>query len=120
MTYFLNFSHNFSVSVIFVIFNFTIFLLGCREAAVVRLETTAKNSLKFPELVSVEPSNNASRVKRNAEIIFSFSEPLDPKTLSVNTEDTECSGTIQISTNDFKRCVRMNPFELNDNFSAES
>ena len=115
MTYFLNFSHNFSVSVIFVIFNFTIFLLGCREAAVVRLEKPAKNSLKFPELVSVEPSNNASRVKRNAEIIFSFSEPLDPKTLSVNTEDTECSGTIQISTNDFKRCVRMNPFELNDN-----
>ena len=114
MSNFLNFIFSFSASALFVLFKFTFFLFGCGGAVVVPVEKPDTASLKVPELVSVKPGDNASSVKRNAKIILSFSEPLDSLTLSVNTEDTECSGTIQLSTNDFKRCVRMNQLELKD------
>ena len=112
MFHFINFKFTSSTSVLFVLFQFTFFLFGCGGATVVPVENSETNSLEAPILVSVEPADNASRVKRNAEITLSFSKPLDSLTLSVNTKDTECSGTIQISTSDFKRCVRMNPLEL--------
>ena len=114
MSNFLNFSFSFSTSALFILFQFTFFSFGCGGALVVPVEKPDAASLKVPELISVEPADNASSVKRNAKIILSFSEPLDSLTLGVNTEDTECSGTIQLSTNNFKRCVRMNPLELKD------
>ncbi|MEC9383534.1 MAG: Ig-like domain-containing protein, partial [SAR324 cluster bacterium] len=114
MSNFLNFRFSFSASTLFVLFKLTFFLFGCGGTVVVPVEKSDTASLKVPELVSVEPADNASSVKRNAKIILSFSEPLDSLTLSVNTEDTECSGTIQLSTNDFKRCVRLNQLELKD------
>ncbi|MGY8697819.1 MAG: SBBP repeat-containing protein [bacterium] len=112
MSHFLNFSFTFSASVLFVLLQLSFFLFGCGGAVVLPIEKSETNSLEVPILLSVEPANNASRVQRNAKITLSFSKPLDSLTLSVNTEDTECSGTIQISTNDFKRCIRMNPLEL--------
>ena len=112
MSHFEKLNFTFSASVLFVLFQFTFFLFGCGGAVVVSVEKSETNSLKIPILVSVEPTDNASRVKRNAKITLSFSKPLDSLTLSVNTKDTECSGTIQISTSDFKRCIRMNPLEL--------
>ena len=113
MSNLLNFGFTFSASALFVLFQFSLFLYGC-GGAVVQVEKPETDSHKVAELLSVEPADNASRVKRNAKIILSFSEPLDSLTLSVNTEDTECSGTIQLSMNDFKRCVRMNPLDLKD------
>jgi len=118
MSHFLNFSFSFSASAFLAIFTSAFFLFGCGGAVVVKVEKPETASLKVPELVSVEPADNASRVKRNAKIILSFNEPLDSLTLSVNSEDTECSGTIQLSTNDFKRCVRMNPLVLKDDFKT--
>jgi hypothetical protein len=116
MSHFYKFSFTFSTSAFLAIFTSAFFLFGCGGAVVVKVEKSETASLKVPELVSVEPADNASRVKRNAKILLSFNEPMDSLTLSVNTEDTECSGTIQLSTNDFKRCVRMNPLELKDDF----
>ena len=110
MSNFLKFSSSFSASALFVLFQFTFFLFGCGGAVVVPVEKPDTASLKVPELVSVKPGDNASSVKRNAKIILSFSEPLDSLTLSVNTEDTECSGTIQLSMND--KCICINCIKL--------
>ena len=112
MSHFLNFNFTFFGSGLFILFQFTFFLFGCGGAVIVPVEVFEKNLVEVPSLVSIEPADNASRVKRNAKITLSFSKPLDTLTLSVNTEDTECTGTIQISTNDFKRCIRMNPLKL--------
>jgi hypothetical protein len=114
MSHFLNFKIRiFHYLLIFVIL-LSGFLSSCGGTVIVPVKNPETTSLKIPELVSLEPADNASTVKRNAKIILTFNEPLDTLTLIVNTKDTQCSGTLQISSNDFINCVRMNPLELKD------
>ena len=61
--------------------------------------TTAPPAVQF-----VEPSGDTSSVS-NARILFKF--PMDPSSLTVNTSDKNCSGTIQVSSDDFNTCVQM-------------
>ena len=114
MSNFLNFSNSYSLSIFFILFQFSSFLVGCRRENVEIVKEPKINSNKAPILISIDPAEGARKIKRNAKIVLSFNEPLDPMTLSVNTNNNECSGTIQISTNEFKRCVRMNPISLRD------
>jgi len=101
-------------SVFFGICLINILLGGCAVKGYDSEENTKNILLVTPELVSIEPGYNAIKVKRNAKIVLKFSEPIDPLTLTVNTEDTQCTGNIQISTYNFRNCVRMNPPELKD------
>ena len=99
----------------FIVLNMlTGFLFGCGETARTLVKKPESVSTTNFELVGIEPKDNALSVKRNAKIVFTFNQPLDPLTLSVNTEDTQCSGTIQVTSNGFLNCVRMNPLELKD------
>jgi len=91
-----------------------VLLGGCGGTANVVVKKPKYTSLIIPKLVSIEPRDNAITVKRNEKIVFKFSVPIDPLTLTVNTEDTQCSGTIQISSYNFRNCVRMNLPELED------
>lgn len=61
----------------------------------------------FPELKSLSPEAGAKSVLEDTKISVLFSEPIDSETLSVNTLDDSCSGTIQLSRDDFKTCVKM-------------
>jgi len=91
-----------------------VLLGGCGGTANVVVKKPKNTSLITPKLVSIEPRDNAITVKRNEKIVLKFSVPIDPLTLTVNTEDTQCSGTIQISSYNFRNCVRMNLPELED------
>jgi hypothetical protein len=62
------------------------------------LDTTA------PTVVSTNLSNGVAEV--------TFSEMMDNATLTVNNSDTSCSGTFQISANDFQNCLKF----THDNF----
>lgn len=115
MSNFLNLSNSFSSYTLFILFQLPSFLFGCRGEITEIVKETKIDSTTAPILVSMEPTDGARKVNRNAKIVLSFNEPLDPLTVSVNTNDNECSGTIQISTNEFKRCVRMNSISLRDN-----
>ena len=110
----LNFEIRIYHSVVFIGFLLLELLGGCGGTARIPAEKPVTTSQKTPELVSVEPENNATTVKRNASVVLNFSEPMDALTLTVNSGNTLCSGTIQISYNSFSNCVRMNPPELKD------
>ncbi len=110
----LNLTTKITCSVVFVGFLMNVLLGGCGGTANVVVEKPKNTSLITPKLVSIEPRDNAITVKRNEKIVLKFSVPIDPLTLTVNTEDRQCSGTIQISSYNFRNCVRMNLPELED------
>ena len=61
------------------------------------IDTTA------PTVVSYSPTI----IDNTSSISVTFSEPMDNSTLSTNTSDTTCSGTIQVSSDNFSTCVQM-------------
>jgi hypothetical protein len=56
-----------------------------------------------PTVVSYSPTI----IDNTSSISVTFSEPMDNSTLSTNTSDTTCSGTIQVSSDNFSSCVQM-------------
>ncbi|MBC8258339.1 MAG: Ig-like domain-containing protein [SAR324 cluster bacterium] len=89
-----------------------VFVVGCSGTPEITVKNENIFSSKPPKLLSLEPKNNAKSSKRDATIVLNFNQSMDPLTLTVNSKDSQCSGTIQISTNNFSNCVRMNPPEL--------
>ena len=63
--------------------------------------------LPVPVLLEVLPKQEDEAFKRDTKLTLKFSLPLDPKTLTVNQEDQQCTGTVQLSADDFKTCVRL-------------
>ncbi|MEK9834977.1 MAG: hypothetical protein VW777_05605 [Deltaproteobacteria bacterium] len=63
--------------------------------------------LPVPVLIEVLPKQEDEAFKRDTKLTLKFSLPLDPKTLTVNQEDQQCTGTVQLSADDFKTCVRL-------------
>jgi hypothetical protein len=55
--------------------------------------------------------------KDNTTISVTFSEMMDNTSITTNTSDTSCSGTVQVSADSFSTCVQMSssPTESNDN-----
>ncbi len=59
-----------------------------------------------PTITEISPANGSSTI-RGGSITVTFSEEMDPSTLTTNTTDNTCSGTIQVSNDDFSTCVQM-------------
>lgn len=58
----------------------------------------------------VQPYDNGApvaTVATNTSISVNFSRVMNPATITVNTTDTTCSGTFQVSSNNFSSCLRM-------------
>ena len=53
------------------------------------------------------PANGAVDVSTGANLIITFSESMNPSTVTTNTCDTSCSGTVQVSKDNFSTCVRI-------------
>ena len=55
------------------------------------------------------PATGATNVSTSANLIITFSEAMDPDTITNNTSNTTCSGfTFQLSKNNFSSCIQMN------------
>jgi len=54
---------------------------------------------------STTPSDAATAVKVPTTVRVDFSAPMDPLTLSAQTSSGPCTGSIQISTDDFATCI---------------
>ncbi|GIS37521.1 MAG: hypothetical protein Ct9H90mP9_5510 [Pseudomonadota bacterium] len=63
--------------------------------------------MPVPVLLEVLPKQEDEAFKRDTKLTLKFSLPLDPKTLTGNQEDQQCTGTVQLSADDFKTCVRL-------------
>ncbi len=75
------------------------------------IETTA------PTVTSTSPTDNQSSVAVSDNISVTFSESMDNSTVTANSSNTSCSGTIQLSSDDFSSCVQMSSLspESSDN-----
>jgi len=70
-----------------------------------------------PTITSVSPVDNTTSVAVNSTVALTFSEKISTSTISTNTSDTTCSGSLQLSSNNFTTCVKMSaaPTASNDN-----
>ncbi len=60
-----------------------------------------------PTVIATSPADQASAAPIVPTISVTFSEPMDPTTIGVNTGDDECSGSLQVSSDGFGSCVQM-------------
>jgi len=76
--------------------------------------------LDAPALTEISPKEGATNQLASTTISLSFNNPLDSASLSVNTNDTQCSGSIQLSSDNFLTCVTFSgPAQMsNDNKKA--
>jgi hypothetical protein len=70
-----------------------------------------------PTITSVSPVDNTTSVAVNSTVALTFSEKISTSTISTNTSDTSCSGSLQLSSDNFTSCVKMSaaPTASNDN-----
>ncbi|MCB1159642.1 MAG: Ig-like domain-containing protein, partial [Leptospiraceae bacterium] len=70
-----------------------------------------------PFAVTYTPRDGDTNVSLNVVGTVTFSEPMDVKTITTNIDDTKCSGSIQVSSDDFATCVKAatQPLASNEN-----
>ncbi len=72
-------------------------------------------SYTAPKVTSTTPEDDSSNIAVNSSMAVTFSEAIDPSTVTTNTTDTACSGTFQVSTDDFTTCVQMSAVPSSSN-----
>ncbi len=60
-----------------------------------------------PTIASVTPEDSAISVIADSTIEIVFSEAMNTSTITANYSDTSCSGTIQLSKDEFTSCIQM-------------
>ncbi len=94
-----------------IFFIFTLLLLisiGCAESDSTEDEDSdgnASNGAIYVTVVAVDPAEDTTTVSVGSPISVAFSSKMDRSTLTTNTADDACSGSIQVSGNDFSTCV---------------
>ncbi|RHX85754.1 Ig-like domain-containing protein [Leptospira stimsonii] len=69
---------------------------------------TQTNDSTAPQLAQLLPNNNQISVARNRVFQLDFTEKMNPTSFVLNPVNNSCSGTIQISADNFNTCVRLN------------
>ena len=69
-----------------------------------------------PLITTVNPTDNSSDVTVSTAIAVTFSEKISTSTATTNTSDTTCSGSFQLSSDNFSSCIKMSaaPTASND------
>jgi len=65
------------------------------------IDTTA------PTVSSISPTDNQSSVSITDNITVTFSEAMDNTSVTTNSDNTSCSGTLRLSSDNFSSCVKM-------------
>lgn len=69
---------------------------------------TQTNDSTAPQLAQIFPTDNQAAVARNRIFTLGFTEKMNPTSFVLNSSNNTCSGTIQISADNFNTCVRLN------------
>ncbi|MEI1279863.1 Ig-like domain-containing protein [Leptospira venezuelensis] len=90
------------------------FLIGTvsKEEDISHIPTEPENpDPNLPLIVqSTEPANNASLVNITSSITVKFSEAVDPNSIILNTNNSDCTGSsFQISNDGFNTCLQLKP-----------
>ncbi|MDH5559942.1 MAG: DUF1566 domain-containing protein [Deltaproteobacteria bacterium] len=70
-----------------------------------------------PLVVSFNPNDGATFVNKITSVEVTFDEPVDPASMTTNEADASCSGSFQLSDDNFTTCVQMTkaPIASNSN-----
>ena len=60
-----------------------------------------------PTVSSIKPNNSSNFIAKNPNIIIEFSEAMDTTSVTTNTSNTSCSGSVQLSSDNFSNCIQM-------------
>jgi formylglycine-generating enzyme len=60
-----------------------------------------------PTVVSSFPADSSTDIPLDTSIFVTYSEVMDTASITSNTSDTSCSGTIQLSPTDFSDCIKL-------------
>ena len=69
-----------------------------------------------PIVSSLSPTDNSSDVAVASTVAVTFNEAISTGTVTTNTSDTNCSGSFQLSSDNFSSCIKMSatPTASND------
>jgi large repetitive protein len=65
------------------------------------IDTTA------PTVASISPTDNQTYVSRSDNVSVTFSEAMEVSLVTTNTSNTSCSGSLQVSSDNFSTCIQM-------------
>lgn len=65
-------------------------------------------SAAAPTVLSTAPENDSASISIGTDIVITFDAVMNTSTITVNSSDATCSGSIQISADSFASCVQMN------------
>ena len=60
-----------------------------------------------PTIAELSPSDNSTNVPVASKIVVTFSDAMLPYSVTTNTADTKCSGSLQLSSDNFSTCIKM-------------
>ena len=60
-----------------------------------------------PTVSSVNPTDNSNDVSVSTTVAVTFSETMSTSTITTNTDNTTCSGSFRLSSDNFTTCIRM-------------
>ena len=60
-----------------------------------------------PTVASVSPEDNSTNVTDSTAVAVTFSESMLTSTITTNTDNTTCSGSFKLSSDNFTTCIKM-------------
>ena len=60
-----------------------------------------------PTVSSVSPTDNSTDVSVSTAVAVTFSETMSTSTITTNTDNTTCSGSFKLSSDNFTTCIKM-------------
>jgi len=108
---------------ILLIFCFSLTIISCSDdkeeySATGTTDNTTATDTTAPTVSSVSTTaDNQSSVSITDNITVTFSEAMDTTYVTTSTSDTNCAGTIRVSSDNFSSCVKMSsePASSNSN-----
>ena len=76
--------------------------------------TVHLNDKTQPRVSSSYPADGAIQVAFDSKLEINFDDVIDPKSIVVTT-DSSCSGSVQVSANDFYSCIPISKVSVEDN-----
>ena len=68
---------------------------------------SASADVTAPNVSSVSPTDNSTYNSSATTVAVTFSENMEPASVTTNTSDTTCSGSLQLSSDNFTNCIKM-------------
>jgi len=79
------------------------------------------NQIIVPSVLDVLPDDASSDVPLNSSIVVEFSMQINESSLSTNEQDQECSGSVQVSSDNFQTCQSLTAVATNsDSMTSDS